>query len=500
MVCVVTGAGGGVGGALVNALQSSNATTVAVHRGRFSSIMETRPKLFTVKCDLTDDVSVQTLVQNITESIGPIHVWINTAGGFHMGETVEEAPLDSWRKMLSINFITTLNCSRAVLPVMKKNKYGRIINFGSFPGEEGMSQGAPYAVSKAAVHTLTKTIWQEGKTFGVSAHALLPTTIDTPGNREAMPNEDWSNWVTTKDIADKIIEIITSPGIDRDPGQIIIPLRGSTQQSASAKPAALLDIFGSSAKSETPEPSAETVREKSSQIPVVPADEVKKQSIDLDTSDWQPVNSKGDSDTFEQDTPGAKEVTTANLIDKVPSETPDLAEDDTKLEVDLEEWEPKESSEETSQAHEDVAQEEGSTGKSLQDIFRKTDVAVDAEGSKINPDMASFEMVEHLKIRQQYDKALAMLAIMEENGADIDRIKDERDEIQELIYPSKDEDTSGENETEEENDQDTAKKEESTGESEEEEDLDLAGYLDRIAEENKKEKKEADSPVDKKKD
>lgn len=542
MNCVVTGAGGGVGSALVNGLRSAGATVIAVYRGRSSSIMETRSGLYTVQCDLANENAVQSLVHDISVTTGPIHAWVNTAGGFHSGESIEESSLDIWRQMFSINFITALNCSRAVLPGMKQNKFGRIINFGSFPGEEGLAQAAPYAVSKAAVHILTKTIWLEGHKAGVSAHVIIPTTIDTPTNREAMPDDDWSDWVTTKDISDKIIAIITTPDIERDPAQIIIPIRGSGASVPVQKTPGLLDIFDSSTPpvqhlkkaAFTPpvpkpivtpapaEPVAEP-EEKSEEVelPVEP-----EEAIAFDAEDWEPQEPEPTT-VEEVDSPDEKaEEPAAEPDDSLEMETreetiPDFIqkirkgaeseEAEKAVDLDLDEWAPKESEATEEKPISGLSDAIQQAGKRLQDIFKRSDTAPvleeetveesDEKADRINPDMASFEMVEHLKIRQQYDKALAMLAIMEENGAPIDRVQEERNEIHELIYPAdhEAEDESEDSATEDSKDDNSDENESDNSENDDDEDMDLAGYLDRIALENKKEKEATPSPEDKKK-
>ncbi len=514
MVCVVTGAGGNVGGALVNSLRSSGATVVAIHRGPSSSIMKTRQGLYTVKTDLSDENTVRVLVREIISLTGPIHAWINAAGGFHMGESIEDATLDIWKQMLSVNFITALNSSRAVLPSMKKNRFGRIINFGSFPGEDGMANAAPYAVSKAAVHTLTKTIWQENHAYGVSAHAIIPTTIDTPANREAMPDEDWSEWVTTKDISNKIIDLILTPGIDRKPEEIIIPLRGSGGAiGSSSVPSELLDIFDRqdtqdpipenfdipTTQSTDVEPSFKPDDKKDTDhavpevdtTPITPeytpppqpdflVEDEESETEDILQDDFVQPDAMAEDLTLDDDEPfiiGEKDEVVPSFIQKIRDQSQEDIEDETP---DISE------SEQEEENVEGLADAVATAGKKLTEIFKQSSVEDESpqkdDSDKIAPDMASFEMVEHLKIRQQYDKALAMLAIMEENGAPESRIREERDEISELMYHGDD----GEMEEEEKDSSpdDDVVDTPPVDDDNQEEDMDLAGYLDRITTEN----------------
>ena len=124
-----------------------------------------------------------------------------------MGDLIENT--EDWEKMHSINFITCLNGCRAILPQFKKQNYGCIINFGSKEALDGFPTAAPYLISKSAVHSLTKLISIEMNDSQARCNAILPGIIDTPANRTAMPDEDYSTWETTDQIGSKINNILT---------------------------------------------------------------------------------------------------------------------------------------------------------------------------------------------------------------------------------------------------------------------------------------------------
>ncbi|MEE9166421.1 MAG: SDR family oxidoreductase [Candidatus Neomarinimicrobiota bacterium] len=221
MICVVTGASGGTGPAVVNELDKRCKTVVGVVRGIEVEWKETPnassrkenpvgPGHFEVSADILSQTSVAFLVSEILRNLDAFHVWINLVGGFLMGNLVEETDSDHWPKMFDLNFISTLNCCKKILPIFKSQGFGRIINFGSTSGVEGMARAAPYAVSKAAVINLTKTLAQEGKEYSVTANVIVPTTIDTPGNRKAMPEADFSKWTRPEQIALEIVSLIES--------------------------------------------------------------------------------------------------------------------------------------------------------------------------------------------------------------------------------------------------------------------------------------------------
>jgi len=148
--------------------------------------------------------------EEITQHHKTIDCLVNVAGGFDMGEAVEN---QSWEQMLNINFYTMLNATSYALKNMKNNNYGKIINFGSIAGVEGMGMAGPYSVSKAAVHNLSKTINLETPSY-ITSHVLVLSIIDTLINREAMPDADFSSWISIKSISEKIALIIDNKESD----------------------------------------------------------------------------------------------------------------------------------------------------------------------------------------------------------------------------------------------------------------------------------------------
>ncbi len=207
---VITGANGNVGKAILDLLDTRKETALGISRG---SIHRTRDNIefpLRLKGDLTQLKDVEYLVELIIDHLNTIDVWINVAGGFSMGSLIEETTDEDWQSMFNLNVQTGLNCAKTVIPHMKNNGFGRIINFGSLAGENGMALAGPYALSKAAVVSLTKTMAQEGRKYGVTCNAIIPGTIDTPQNRASMPDADRSTWTSLKTIAESIIRVVYS--------------------------------------------------------------------------------------------------------------------------------------------------------------------------------------------------------------------------------------------------------------------------------------------------
>lgn len=159
--------------------------------------------------DLTDAAAVDRLFADVQSSDGRgPDVLLNLAGGFAMG-SVEETGPETWQRMIGINATTAFLCSRAAFPHMKRAGWGRIVNVAALPAEGGQPGLSAYAAAKAAVLNLTRTLSREGVAHGITANAVLPSIIDTPANREAMPGADTSAWLPPGEVAE-VCRFLTS--------------------------------------------------------------------------------------------------------------------------------------------------------------------------------------------------------------------------------------------------------------------------------------------------
>jgi NAD(P)-dependent dehydrogenase (short-subunit alcohol dehydrogenase family) len=142
--------------------------------------------------DLGDPGSVETLFSALS---APPQIVANVAGGFAMA-VVEETEPESWERMLRMNATTAFLVSRAAFPAMREGGFGRILNVSARPAlEGGAKEMGAYGASKAAVLNLTRALAREGGPLGITANAVVPTILDTPGNRDAMPGADRSTWI-----------------------------------------------------------------------------------------------------------------------------------------------------------------------------------------------------------------------------------------------------------------------------------------------------------------
>jgi NAD(P)-dependent dehydrogenase (short-subunit alcohol dehydrogenase family) len=207
MNIVVTGANGAVGSVVFKHFHKYAQSVIGTLISQDQDWINRFGELYEV-VDLTNKSAVQTAVAKIHQKMGSIHGWVNIAGGFLGGKLVEECSED-WEKMIRMNFFTALHACQAILPIMKAQGFGRIINIGAQPALEGLKSGGPYSVSKAMVHTLSKTIGLEAGP-NVTCNCLVPWTIDTPANRSAFPDARHENWTKREKVADKIVQIFES--------------------------------------------------------------------------------------------------------------------------------------------------------------------------------------------------------------------------------------------------------------------------------------------------
>ncbi|MEQ8968133.1 MAG: SDR family oxidoreductase [Azospirillaceae bacterium] len=205
---LVAGAAGNLGRACAAAFAEAGASLVLVDRDR--AALEAahgaeRDGLALVEADLTDPASAEAAVAAAEDRAGRIDALVTTVGGFHAGPKVPEDTIEAWESMLTLNLRTALTLLRAAAPRMAAAGGGRIVTTAARPALSGAAGMGAYSASKAALLRLTETLAQEYKDAGVAVNAVLPSIIDTPENRQAMPKADTSKWVAPEAIADVVL-------------------------------------------------------------------------------------------------------------------------------------------------------------------------------------------------------------------------------------------------------------------------------------------------------
>jgi NAD(P)-dependent dehydrogenase (short-subunit alcohol dehydrogenase family) len=189
-VAVITGAASGIGRAIATAL-SAEGVKLALLDKDTASLNELREKLEFESYPLNISVEdqVKTTIEEITASFGRIDILINSAGvtGITNVKSHETDTADL-KKVLDINFLGSYYTSKYVLPLMLRNKYGRILHIASIAGKEGNAGMLAYSASKAAVIGMTKVQGKEYAETGITVNAIAPAVIQT-ALVDAMPPE-----------------------------------------------------------------------------------------------------------------------------------------------------------------------------------------------------------------------------------------------------------------------------------------------------------------------
>ena len=181
---VITGASGNLGKAVAQAFARDKLVPLDVKSG----------------VNLLDMESIRAALKDLER----VDVLCNIAGGFRMGTPVHETSDKDWNFLMDLNARTVINMARVVVPLMLKAGGGKIVNIGAFAAQKGAAQMGAYIASKSAVIRLTETMAAELREKNINVNCVLPTIIDTPENRAAMPHADPRKWVAPEALADVI--------------------------------------------------------------------------------------------------------------------------------------------------------------------------------------------------------------------------------------------------------------------------------------------------------
>ncbi len=210
---VVTGAAGNLGQAVAAAFEAEGARLllVDVDAARLDEVFpgtsDTREKLAT---DLRDEAVTAAALAEALSDGRSCDVLCAIAGGFHMGEPVHETSAEVWDQMLGLNAQTLLSAVKALLPGMVAQGAGRVVTVGAAAARSGVAGMGAYTATKSVVMRVTEAMAAELAGKGVTVNAVLPSIIDTPQNRAAMPGADPDKWVKPEDLA-AVVTFLASP-------------------------------------------------------------------------------------------------------------------------------------------------------------------------------------------------------------------------------------------------------------------------------------------------
>jgi NAD(P)-dependent dehydrogenase (short-subunit alcohol dehydrogenase family) len=203
-IAMITGAAGNLGRAVAAAFAADGLRLILVDASlsHLQSAFPQAPEDWRlVDVDLTDQARTDTRLGDAVADVGRVDVLCAIAGAFRMGEPVHATSVATWDAMIDINVRTLLNAVRCVTPRMIASGQGRIVTVGAAAAQHGTATTGAYAAAKSAVMRLTESMAAELGSKGINVNCVLPSVLDTPQNRTAMPDADPKTWVKPSDLA-----------------------------------------------------------------------------------------------------------------------------------------------------------------------------------------------------------------------------------------------------------------------------------------------------------
>jgi NAD(P)-dependent dehydrogenase (short-subunit alcohol dehydrogenase family) len=203
-VVLISGANGGLGTSITEAFLSTGANVIGASR-KISASDFPQPNFEPFSGDFTKAGEIRALIAKVIAQHGHLDILVHVLGAFAGGQSVAETTDQTWEQMRELNLTSAFYFLRETISHLRKSKNGRIIVIGSLAAKEAHANIGAYVVFKTALAALVQTVAVENADAGLTANIVLPGTMDTPANRKAMPNEDFSKWVQTKDVAGLVL-------------------------------------------------------------------------------------------------------------------------------------------------------------------------------------------------------------------------------------------------------------------------------------------------------
>ena len=213
-VAAITGAGQGLGAGFAKAFAKEGAVAVLIGRtgGKLQAVAEEIRKeggrALVKVCDIAVPEQVEQCFREIEQEAGNVDVLVNNAA-YHKSVPVVETSNEEWLSQISINLNGTFFCTKAVLPAMIRNRYGKIINISPSAAKHFFPGFGAYAASKGGIVSFTHTLSEEVKQYGINVNAIYLGMTNTEHTRERMDSDqavtiDLDSMLQVEDVAEVV--------------------------------------------------------------------------------------------------------------------------------------------------------------------------------------------------------------------------------------------------------------------------------------------------------
>jgi NAD(P)-dependent dehydrogenase (short-subunit alcohol dehydrogenase family) len=205
MAVLVAGGTGALGTAVVRELVDAGYSVVATW-----IVPEERERLASLAVELVEaDLFDAAAAERAVAVVDDLEAVVNLVGGFSAGQRVHETDPEDFERMIRLNLTPAFMLARAAMPRMVDRGGGAFVGVSARPALRPFAGAAGYITGKAAVLAFIQALDAEYRDGGVRCNAILPSVIDTPANRAAQPDADWSRWVPPEEIA-KVVRFLVS--------------------------------------------------------------------------------------------------------------------------------------------------------------------------------------------------------------------------------------------------------------------------------------------------
>jgi NAD(P)-dependent dehydrogenase (short-subunit alcohol dehydrogenase family) len=205
MGVLVAGGTGVLGTAVVHELVEASHVVVATW-----IVPEERERLASLPVELVEaDLFDARAAEAAVAAVEDLEAVVDLVGGFSSGPRVHETELADFERLIQLNLTPAFTLARAAMPRMIERGGGAFVGVSARPALRPFPGAAGYITAKAAVLAFIQALDAEYRGHGIRCNAILPSVIDTPANREAQPDADWSKWVPPEEIA-KVVRFLVS--------------------------------------------------------------------------------------------------------------------------------------------------------------------------------------------------------------------------------------------------------------------------------------------------